>query len=90
MLRSSPSSDYMLGCREDVRIIEPFSFYPSEIFLSIVPLGKFPILHIKNLLTKYVECLKTIQMIQFIIWIAHVHGCDYVHSPLESENSVIV
>jgi len=39
MLRSSPSSDYMLGCREDVRIIEPFSFYPSEIFLSIVPLG---------------------------------------------------
>ena len=34
-------------CRENVRIIEPISFYPSEIFLSIVPLGKFPILHIK-------------------------------------------
>ena len=28
-------------------IIGPFSFYPSEIFLSIVPLGKFPTLHIK-------------------------------------------
>ena len=38
---------FLISCREDVRIIEPFSFYPSEIFLSIVPLGKFPILHIK-------------------------------------------
>ena len=37
---------FLISCREDVRIIEPFSFYPSEIFLSIVPLGKFPILHI--------------------------------------------
>ena len=34
-------------CRDNVRIIEPISFYPSEIFLSIVPLGKLPILHIK-------------------------------------------
>jgi hypothetical protein len=27
----------MFGCREDVKIIEPFSFYPSEIFFSVVP-----------------------------------------------------
>ena len=90
MLRCYTSSASLFSCREDIRIIEPFSFYPSEIFLSIVPLGKFPILHIKKMLTKYVECLKTIQMIQFIIWIARVHGCDYVHSPLESEDIVIV
>ena len=71
-------------CRENVRIIEPISFYPSEIFLSIVPLGN------RKLLTKYVECLKIIQMIPSMIWITHVHGRDYAHSPLESEDKVII
>jgi hypothetical protein len=38
-LKGYPSSSSLISCLEDVRITEPFTFYPSEISLSVEPLG---------------------------------------------------
>ena len=80
----------MISCLEDVRITEPFTFYPSQISLSVEPLG-----NVLNASDKIFsdEVIKVVESnLDYSIHnkINHVHGHGSVRSLLWSEDIVIV